>query len=455
MKREKKLLWQLPLIIFVTVLLCCTTSNAQTVPQIAEKALAATVSLEMYDRNGTLLGRGSGFFVRSNLIATNYHVIEGAARGTVKLVDGFRTYTIEGITARDKTNDLALLKVTIQGIKPLPLGNSDTVRIGETVYVAGNPLGLEGTVSDGIISSRRDSDTQERLQMTAPISPGSSGGPVLNGRGEVIGVSVSVYRGIEAQNLNFAIPSNYLKALLTRSGIVKPFSQVSQSISAETYFIRGYEKAELGDYRGAIADYTRAIGLKPGDANTYYNRGYAKARLGQYFAAIADFDTAIRLKPDDADAYNNRGVAKVQLGQHFAAIADYDTAIRLKPDHALAYHGRGYAKGQLGQHFAAIADYDTAIRLRPDHALAYHGRGYAKARLGQYFAAIADYDTAIRLKPDYAKAYLYRAISQTMLERLWEARQDFKTALKLAEQTGDENLKNDIIELINIINEVE
>ena len=87
MKHKKKPSWQLPLIILVTVLLCYTTSNAQTVPQIAEKALAATVSLEMRDRNGAVLSRGSGFFVRSNLLATNYHVIEGAARGTAKLVD--------------------------------------------------------------------------------------------------------------------------------------------------------------------------------------------------------------------------------------------------------------------------------------------------------------------------------------------------------------------------------
>ena len=120
MKQKEKLLMQLPLIIFVTVLLCCTTSNAQTVPQIVEKALAATVSLEMRDKNGTVLSRGSGFFVRSNLIATNYHVIEGAARGTAKLVNRYKAYTIEGFTTVDKTNDLALLKVTVYGVNPPP-----------------------------------------------------------------------------------------------------------------------------------------------------------------------------------------------------------------------------------------------------------------------------------------------------------------------------------------------
>ena len=415
MKQKKKLLRQLPLIILVTVLLCCTTSNALTVPQIAKKALAATIYLEMQDNNGTVISRGSGFFVQSNLIATNYHVIEGAARGTAKLVDRYRTYTIEGITATDKTNDLVLLKVSVYGINPLPLGDSNTVRIGEKIYVAGNPLGLEGTVSDGIISSRRDRYTKERLQMTAPISPGSSGGPVLNRKGKVIGVSVATFRALEAQNLNFAIPSNYLKALLNRSGIAKPFSQQSQFISADTYFRRGNDKTRMENYQGAIADYTRAIRLKPDDANAYYNRGNAKRELGQHFAAIADYDTTIRLKPDYANPYHGRGVAKAQLGQHFAAIADYDTAIRLKPDYANAYYNRGVAKRELGQHFAAIADYDTAIRLKPDYANPYHGRGVAKAQLGQHLAAIADYDTAIRLKPDDALAHYWNAFGPTSI----------------------------------------
>ena len=261
MKYQNKSLWQLLRIIPVIVLIFCTISTvpAETAPQIAEKALAATVYLEMQNSNGLPLGFGSGFFVRDNLIATNYHVIEGAARGTAKLVGQFSTYTIEGVTATDKTNDLALLKVTMYGIKPLPLGNSSDVKIGETVYVAGNPKGLEGTFSNGIISSRRDQYAKERLQMTAPISPGSSGGPVLNSKGEVIGISFMTL--VSGQNLNFAIPSRYLTELLTESKPAKPLTQGNRSISAETYFTWGCAKSGLGDYKGAIADYDIAIRL--------------------------------------------------------------------------------------------------------------------------------------------------------------------------------------------------
>ena len=432
MKHQNKLLWHLFIVTFTVLLFCLTNSaTAQTVPEIAEKALAATVYLEMQDSNGKTLGFGSGFFVKPNLIATNYHVIAGAASGTAKLVGKHTTYKIEGFTATDEANDLALLKVTAYGIKPLLLGNSDTVKIGETVYVAGNPKGLEGTFSDGIISSRRDKYTKERFQMTAPISPGSSGGPVLNGKGEVIGVSVAAHRDLDAQNLNFAIPSNYLKTLLTLSKLTKPLAQGNQTISAETYFLRGNASYDLGLYDLAIVNYDKAIQLEPDYIDAYINRGIAKIRLGQHFAAIGDYDKAIQLKPDYASAYYNRGNAKYKLGQHFAAISDYDKAIQLKPDDVSAYYNRGNAKIRLGQHFAAIGDYDKAIQLKPDDVSAYYNRGNAKIRLGQHFAAIGDYDKAIQLKPDYAEAYNNRGNAKSKLGQHFAAISDFDKAIQL------------------------
>ena len=281
-------------------------ANAQTPQQIAKKALAATVLLTMKDANGKTLGLGSGFFVRTDQIATNLHVIDGAAQGTAKRVGQEMEYAIEGVTAMDEKNDLAILQVAAPDIQQLPLGDSDTVEIGDRVYVAGNPKGfLEGTFSDGIISGIRGDSTEKRIQITAPISPGSSGGPVLNRTGEVIGVSMMTIEG--GQNLNFAIPSNYLKGLLARLGPAKPLSEGKQSISAETYFLRAWVKDQFGNYKGAITDYDKVIHLKPDDANVYYNRGTANGKLGQYTAAIADYDTAIRLKPDLALAYAGRG----------------------------------------------------------------------------------------------------------------------------------------------------
>ena len=175
MKRTKKLaygrdcpahtqvLW-ISFVVFLIFLLCgIPETNAQTPQEIAKKALAATVLLTMKDANGKILGWGSGFFVDTNLIATNFHVIEGAAQGTAKRVGQQTEYTIEGFIEKDKKHDLAILQVSGSDVQPLSLGDSDTVEIGDTVYVAGNPKGLEGTFSEGNISAIRGGTTDKLL----------------------------------------------------------------------------------------------------------------------------------------------------------------------------------------------------------------------------------------------------------------------------------------------------
>ena len=230
MKPKKKQFLCTSFIAFLMLLLCgIPVANAQTPQQIAKKAFNSTVLLVMEDANGQPISLGSGFFVRNGQIATNLHVVEGAARGYAKLVGQKTKYDIEGITAIDPQRDLVILKVSAFGAQVLFLGDSDALQVGESVYAVGNPRGLEGTFSQGIISSIREVGTDKLLQITAPISPGSSGGPVLNGVSDVIGVSVATFRG--GQNLNFAIPSNYLQALVAKAGATKPLSQAKSSKS--------------------------------------------------------------------------------------------------------------------------------------------------------------------------------------------------------------------------------
>jgi len=211
----------------VLVLAGLSLAHAQTAQEIAKKAFGSTVLLVMEDANGQPLSLGSGFFVHDGEIASNLHVVQDAARGYAKLVGQKTKYDIEGITAVDPERDLVVLKISADHPQSLFLGNSDSVQVGEPVYAVGNPQGLEGTFSQGIVSSIREVGTDKLLQITAPISPGSSGGPVLNGKGEVIGVSVATFRG--GQNLNFAIPSNYLKILVGKAGPAKALTQAKPS----------------------------------------------------------------------------------------------------------------------------------------------------------------------------------------------------------------------------------
>ncbi len=204
------------------------SASAQTPPEIARSAFTSTVLLVLEDTDGQSISLGSGFFVRQGEIVTNLHVIAGASRGYVKLIGKQEKYDIQGYTVVDTERDLVILKVE-SNAKALQIGDSKLTEVGETVFAVGNPKGLEGTFSQGIVSGIRDIDNEQLLQITAPISPGSSGGPVLNSKGEVIGVSVATFKG--GQNLNFAIPSCYLTELLKGDPSDKPIelSRLSRS----------------------------------------------------------------------------------------------------------------------------------------------------------------------------------------------------------------------------------
>ena len=213
------------------------TCLGQSARDIARVAFKSVVLLEMNDSNGQPLSLGSGFFVSNGIIATNAHVIEGASSGTAKLIGDNRTMQILGTVAIDRHADLALLKVESPA-PPLVLGPNADPTVGDDVYVVGNPLGLEGTFSEGIISGVRHLDADSILQMTAPISPGSSGGPVMNGSGAVIGVSVATFQ--DGQNLNLAVPVSYLSGLLASpSKVLLPLGNQTTGNQTEKSLLAG------------------------------------------------------------------------------------------------------------------------------------------------------------------------------------------------------------------------
>jgi len=177
-----------------------------TPQQIAQTALPSVVLI------CTPTGLGSGFIAAADgKIATNYHVVRGVTRASIVTSDRVEHEDVE-VIALDEVHDVAILRIGAQKLQPLTLGDSSLAKAGEHVVAIGNPLGLGSTVSDGLLSAIRELPHLTVLQISAPISPGSSGGPVFNDRGEVIGVSTFLLSG--GQNLNFPIPINVVKPLL-------------------------------------------------------------------------------------------------------------------------------------------------------------------------------------------------------------------------------------------------
>ena len=189
-----------------------TTNMSMPIEGLVQIANPAIVMITTVSNSGG--GLGSGFLINSDgIIVTNYHVIKDAQGLGVKFAQDKELITNVSVIKTDALRDIALLKIgTAVNVTPLAMGDSNQIVVGERVVAIGNPKGLSNTVSDGLISAVRDTNGIKQIQISVPISPGSSGGALINMRGEVIGITTSGYDG--AQNLNFAIPINYVKEYL-------------------------------------------------------------------------------------------------------------------------------------------------------------------------------------------------------------------------------------------------
>ena len=208
---------------------------AQATPQeVARLLFPKTVLLTMNDSAGRPLALGSGFVLKKGYVVSNCHVVEGAGSGFAKRVGDSTKYKITGIAAKDESRDLVILGIEAMVEDGAVLSKRQTPEVGEAVYAVGNPRGLEGTFSQGIISSLRDFDGFSLLQITAPISPGSSGGPIADEKGEVIGVAVATFKG--GQNLNFAVPAKYVAELEAKTAETKPLAESTAPPKGKTLF---------------------------------------------------------------------------------------------------------------------------------------------------------------------------------------------------------------------------
>jgi len=181
--------------------------RTRTPAEITARSTPAIVTVRTSD------GMGTGFVVRKDgWIATNFHVVRGATEVNVVFSD-HREFKVVEIMNANRLHDLVILRIDARNLPVLPLGDSDQVRPGDSVLAIGHPLGLEDTVSNGLISAVREMHAGlQVLQISAPIAPGSSGGPLFNDRGEVIGVATAV--STSGQNLNFGLPSKYVADLV-------------------------------------------------------------------------------------------------------------------------------------------------------------------------------------------------------------------------------------------------
>ena len=254
-----------------------------TPAQIAQAAIPSVVLIR------TPTGLGSGFVAaKDGKIVTNFHVIRNATQAVVVTSDGTKYKDVD-VLALDPTRDLVVLRIRAPRLKPLTLGDSSVSKPGEHVVAIGNPLGLGNTVSDGLLSGIRNLKHLPLLQISAPISPGSSGGPVFNDQGEVIGVSTLLLTG--GQNLNFAIPINVVKTLLT-SDKGKPlatYAATSQHREIPNHPLSLLNQCPTPQLHTVVKAISRAITI----GAPLYNQGNVEACYRIYEGAALDVQRTV------------------------------------------------------------------------------------------------------------------------------------------------------------------
>ena len=360
-------LFSIALVLFLTSAAHAASRADESLPSLVKRVKPSVVAIATYDANGEAVMTGSGFFIRPGQVVTNLHVVRGAARAEIKTLDGKgKIYPVNGLLAVDEEGDLALLGIDmpVERTRMTELA-SELPDEGEPIFVIGNPLKLEGSVSDGIVSAVREVPNSYRIiQITAPISHGNSGSPVFNLRGQVLGVvTVKVTNG---QNINLAIAAARVGEL--QPGKLRPLSELtlkSKGDVAESLYRSGLDSLWLGNYDNAVGYFENAVNKNPHRAEAWVQVGYCKVKQGKNQEAIRAYLQALQLKPADAEIHNKLGDAYYYAGRLREAIESYTEAARLRPDCAETFYNLAIAYLESGNPSMAATQARTLQRLDP------------------------------------------------------------------------------------------
>ena len=444
--------------------------------ELVKSIRPAVVTVVAYDVNSNVANVGTGFFInKSGILITNQHVLLGKFSAEIKTADG-STHPIKTVIAENQATDLIKVEVDIPPEKVHWLAvSTEPPPVAQHVVVVGSPMGLEQSVSDGIVSSVREIPGLGTFyQMSAPISPGSSGSPVVNMEGKVVGVAT--FQFLQGQNLNFAISGNSILDLkvdkpgqslpewtfnqsnqkprlaeeLCRKGF--SFSIGGQDQKALEYFKLatendpnsttawyglGYCYAGKNSHTDAIEAYKQAIRTDPANEFSHFHLGNYYYKIDRYDEAIETFKQVVAINPEFEPAHFNMGVVYNKLGRIEEARNAFQNVVRINPQSKSGFFNIGLTSTMLGQYEQAAVAYKKAIDIQPAFTEALFNLGIVFGELGNIRDAMEAYKKAIRVNPDFAPAHY--AIGQVYLNQgdKASALDQYKILKKIDEATAD------------------
>ncbi len=399
----------------------------------------AVVRIYTHHEDNSMHGQASGVILREKgWVVTNYHVLGDAS---IIYAEHNGTYIqLDSIVAMDPKRDILILQLkkvsdnnNYENIPNIRIADSDLLKVGQKIYAIGSPLGFENTISEGIISGLRQTKNKQQnmIQISAPISSGSSGGAVLNAKGELIGISTMVMSGEAVQNLNFALAindvinvaekkqsakhgsgetssrnyyqkgyneylsKNYLSAILN---FEKSFNESDQDDYWNIYYCLGISYEALGNPDSAKFYLNKSLQLKI-SPNTFVTLGTIYAEENNYSKSKEYFLKALEIAPNSTEALNNLGVVLFLQKDYQAATKCFNKAIELNDKRALPFYMLGQIAEVTSKENEAVGYYKDAITTNNKYAEAYLSLSRVLLKLGDTENAIKYQQIAYQLKP--------------------------------------------------------
>jgi tetratricopeptide (TPR) repeat protein len=443
---SRRLITSVNLLLLLQLLWVCQAQANGSLTEIGEKVQPAVVNI-FWGMDAI----GCGFFInRQGHVITSRHILAetgwpdiqaSEALINVRTKDG-KHYGLKKILADFKDMDLLVFSIYMPQYTPdfIQLTKT-TTKLNEPIIVVGGNSGPQN-LSNGIISGfGRLLEMESTPQITASILPTFQGGPVVNSRGELVGVARS--QQTENQKLIYATPVHKIVDLKSRAAGTPavpsgqaPSEKKTEPLQGERQnqarmcSSQGLKFIEAGQYEKGVEAIRQAIQSQPDDASLHYNLGAAYVKLAKYQGAAEALKKAVTLKPGWAEAHHDLGKAYLALGRNQEALGALNEALRLKK-FAEAYLDLGLANLKLGHHEEAVEALKQAVRLKPDEALIYYKLGVAYAQLGRHDKVIEATKQAIKLKPDLPGAYHNLGEAYARLNHWQEAVKALEQALQI------------------------
>jgi tetratricopeptide (TPR) repeat protein len=401
--------------------------------------------VEALDESGSVTAIGSGVTVSASEIATNKHVVEHSK--TLRIRWGEQSW--RAITwSEDPEHDICVVEVEGLHARPVPLRFSRGLRIGERVYSVGAPEGLELTISEGLISGMRFPAGGRMIQTSAPISPGSSGGGLFDTQGRLVGITSLISKA--GQNLNFAVPAEWILPLANDEGIIRLLAaivapagnhQIAASdldLDSHQWFLLGDRADKNKDYAEASFAFHQAIALEPSNPENWIFLGQTQRDWGHLEDAIKAFTQAVQLRPNQKD-----GIAWFQLGECYSDLKQYDEAVaafkkalEIDSTDDISAIALGFAYEDLHEYELAIQTFGQIVKQYPCYHDAIKDLGMAYWLADKRTEAMQTFRKMVVCDPQNEKDWLYIGAFYEDSQQYEEAIAAFEKATKISPQDG-------------------